>query len=86
MAHRLQVAQGSRPGTLEVWALIDSALHRVSVNVPRTLYVDVAFESSHLLAGGKQVERTLPDGGRAATLLELTMSEGDYLAHAPVRC
>ena len=80
----LQVAPGSKPGALEVWALIDTAMHRITVNVPRTLYVDVAFEHSHLLAGARQVHRTLPDGSQPATLLELSMPEEEFLEHAPV--
>lgn len=82
----LQVAPTAQPGVFDVWALIDTAMHRVPVRVPRTLYVDVDFERSDLLAGARLVERTLPDGSQPAALLELQLSERDFLATAPVRC
>jgi hypothetical protein len=82
----LQVAPASKPGSFDVWALIDTALHRVTVHVPRTLYVDVDFEKSDLLAGARLVERTLPDGSQPGALLELQLGEPEFLAGAQVGC
>jgi hypothetical protein len=80
----LQVAPGNSPGSFDVWALIDRALHRVKVNVPRTLYVAVDFEKSDLLAGARLVERTLPNGSHPRPVLELQLSEAEFLSSAQV--
>jgi hypothetical protein len=54
------------------------------VNVPRIFYVDVDLERRHHLSGARQVDRTLPDGCQATTLLELQMSEEDFLTNSAV--
>ena len=79
------MSEGSKPGTLDVWVLVDTAMHRMTVTVPRTLYVDVEPDKRAALPGARQVERTLPDGGAAAALLELSMPEDEFIANAPVR-
>lgn len=89
MAHHawlswLQVSPARKGGALDVWALVDTFLHRMTVHVPRALYVDVDFSHSDALAGARPVDRTLPDGTQAATLLELEMSEADFVTNAPV--
>jgi hypothetical protein len=82
----LQVAPcAGTAGTLDVWALIDGAMHRMAVAVPRTLYVDVASDAASLVSGARRVRRTLPDGAAPEALLEVTMSEADFLDGAAVR-
>lgn len=73
--HVLQVTEGRLPGEVTVWALIDSAMHRLTVSVPRTLYVALAPAGSSLMPGAKRVTRTLPDGSLPSTLIELEYTE-----------
>eukprot|EP00892_Ulva_mutabilis_P006158 jgi/Ulvmu1/3914/UM018_0137.1 len=80
--HIIQVEPGSVPGQLDVWALIDTAMHKMVVEVPRKVYVDIAAESAALLAGARRVDRTLPDGSKPAHLLELELPEEELLNEA----
>ena len=36
----LQIAETSHPGQFKLWALIDSDLHSLKLNVPRIFYVN----------------------------------------------
>lgn len=81
----LQVEPGAKPGQLDVWALIDTAMHKMTVEVPRKIYVDVAASAAHLLAGARRVDRTLPDGSQPAVLLELELPEEELIGQAKVR-
>lgn len=81
----LQVEPGAKPGQLDVWALIDTAMHKMTVEVPRKIYVDVAASAAHLLAGARRVDRTLPDGSQPAVLLELELPEEELIDQAKVR-
>lgn len=80
----LQVEQGAKPGQLDVWALIDTAMHKMAVEVPRKIYVDVAASAVQLLAGARRVDRTLPDGSQPAALLELELPEEELLEQSKV--
>jgi hypothetical protein len=82
---RVQVEASNKPGALDVWALIDTAMHKMTVHVPRKLYVDVAPENAHLVADARRVDRILPDGSEALTMLEIEVSEEEFLQEAKVR-
>ena len=63
----IQVEPTAKPGVLDVWTLIDTAMHKMTLHVPRTMYVDVTAGSMHLLEGNarfagavRKVDRTLP--------------------------
>ena len=81
----LQVEPGPVPGQLDVWALIDTAMHKMTVEVPRKIYVDVAADCAQQLSGARRVDRTLPDGSQPANLLELELPEEELLNEAQVR-
>lgn len=88
----LQVEPTNKPGVLDVWALIDTSMHKMTLQVPRTLYVDVAAGSMHVLEGSerfakgvKKVDRTLPDGSAAEVLLQVELGEEDFIKDHTVR-
>lgn len=88
----LQVEPTGKPGVLDVWALIDTSMHKMTLDVPRTMYVDVTAGSIHLLeqnarfAGAvRKVDRTLPDGSAPEALLELELPEEDFVQDHNVR-
>ena len=75
-----------------MWTLIDTSMHKMTLNVPRTMYVDVTAGSMHLLessarfAGAvRKVDRTLPDGSAPEALLELELPEEDFVQDHNVR-
>jgi len=69
----------AQPGLFHVWVFLDSgALQRMSVHVPRVLYVNSRRE---LPDNGKRIQRLLPRGRPCLNLYEISMPESDYIAH-----
>ncbi len=69
----------NQPGIFNVWVFFDNnRLERLSVEVPRVIYVNTRTPNDAASANGRKVERLLPRGRPCLNLYELSMSEKEY--------
>ena len=82
----LQLRQGESPGEVTAFALIGRKIQSLTVNVPRTLYLNLKGEDlPNVEIPGCEVEKVnhvLPNGHQSVHLFQLTMPEDTYLREA----
>lgn len=80
--HILQLRESSSPGIVFAFALIDSKIHKLKINVPRQIYLNLKEEELPLIeidgCDAQKVTHTLPNGHPSVHLFKLTMSENTY--------
>ena len=82
----LQLRETGSPGIINAFVLIDSKVHTLKVNVPRTVFLnlkgkdlpDVEVDGCEV----QKVNHTLPNGHPSVHLFKLTMSEDVYVNDA----
>ncbi|KAL6048727.1 DNA polymerase epsilon catalytic subunit [Balamuthia mandrillaris] len=79
----VQMVETDMPGVLRMWILVEDDLHSITVEVPRTFYVNSRQpHSGDSVQLGRKVEKHLPRSRPCLNLYEITLSEKNYLSNA----
>ncbi|RKF60362.1 DNA polymerase epsilon catalytic subunit A [Erysiphe neolycopersici] len=84
--HILQLIESTSPGIVSAFALIDSKVHKLKINVPRQIYLNLKEKDLPQIeingCDAQKVTHTLPNGHPSVHLFKLTMSEKTYIDEA----
>ncbi|KAG0453679.1 hypothetical protein HPP92_024983 [Vanilla planifolia] len=77
----MQLLPSAKPGRFQAWIIVDSAMLKVHIDVPRVFYLNSKAPITEEFPG-RRVNKTLPHGRPTFNLIEVVIDEEQFLAES----